>query len=110
MIPICTELFRKPFLLYKKKRKEVTIEEGDDDDDIRIKKFNASMVNCRLHKDDLPSTTREQLRNGTERVLVIKKINNGHLQFWNNKEWTREESLQHFHPANRFRKVKRKWK
>ena len=109
IIPIATELFRKPFLLYKKKRKPIEIDDSDDSDTERIKMFNSSMVNCRLHKDEMPSTTRLQLRTGTERVLVIKNINGDHIQFWNDKDWARDESLQHYHPANRFRKVERKW-
>lgn len=111
--PMCTHPFKIPKVIPRKYRKNTGVTENDDLDTVRVKEFNASMSNCRMHRDMLLGKNTVEANNPGKdvkmRVLTIKDVSSDHIAFYNDKERPRHESLMHFHPAYKFLKIK-SWK
>ena len=62
------------------------------------KKFWKEHIDILLNRKDAEKNGNKRFA----RVLTVKDISNGYLSFYNDKDCPENESLHHYHPANRF--------
>jgi hypothetical protein len=105
--PYCKNPYKRPSLIAKKKRKPITIEESDTVDDIAIKKYNSSVRDARLVRDEIVGKNTIKALNPDKKRLSmqwykVKEVSGNHISFYPTSDDSR---TRHFHPANKFKKV-----
>ena len=103
----CTDYRERPSRISKKKQKDILFDNNDSADDFLIKKFNVSVRNAKLWRDEIiGEKTVKNLNPAKKHVhmqwYTIKRISNDHLEFYNVEG---QAVTRHWHPAKKFRKV-----
>jgi len=107
LAPYCKNPYKRPSIISKKKRKPFEIKNDDTSDDIMIKKYNSSVRDARLVRDEIVGKeTIEMLNPNKKRVTMqwykIKEISGWHISFYPTSD---NDRTRHFHPAHKFKKV-----
>jgi len=94
-------------LISKKKRKETEIKLGDTADDIAIKKYNNSMREAKLVRDEIVGENTIRSLNPKKKRLTmqwykVKEISGDYISLYPTSDDSR---TRHFHPARKFKKV-----
>jgi len=107
LAPYCKNPYKRPSIISKKKRKPIEIEDNDNADDIAIKKYNNSMREARLVRDEIVGEKTIRSLNPKKKRLSmqwykVKEVSGDHISFHPTSDDSR---TRHFHPARKFRKV-----
>lgn len=111
LIPMCTT-WKRPERIGRKKQVKPEILESDDIDNGIIKIFNSKVRYAEMHRDLIigknaiiqsnPSRNPASIK---MRVLVVKRVSGGYIEFWNDWDKPTKEHLLHWHPAIKFQKL-----
>ena len=110
MAPYCTDYRERPSRISKKKQEDILFDNTDSADDFLIKKFNVSVRNAKLWRDEIiGEKTVKNLNSSKKHVhmqwYTVKRVSGNHLEFYNVEG---QAVTRHWHPASKFRKVEPK--
>lgn len=106
LIPICIHEHRKPRMIPEKRRGKYEITEHDTEDTARMKKFNSMVTGCRLHLDRVVGKLSDPTGELRVRTLTVDHVSGAYVHFENRVDIPWRKRLLHYHPAERFKKLR----